>query len=133
MKTKTVKSKVDDLLNGLVGRLEKLEKVTVEQFPEVCKEIVNERKVDLQNKSIVNAIGSFLSLLVLMVSIFLINMGMTDRHHEGLGFFGTILAFFSAIGIIAFIVDLTTTLLELRVLKIAPKVYVLKQLRKLVK
>lgn len=125
---KGVASKIDSLLSGLIGRLEKLESVAVEQFPDFCKEIVAERKVQLQNNVIQ---ATLFSLATIPVTYYLIAYSFVPEHGDG-RILSSIFAFAFGIGAIFSVISLVSEFLELRILKAAPRVYVLKQLRKMI-
>lgn len=128
-KSKDISSKVDQLLNGLVGRLEKLEKITIEQFPEICKEIIAERKTELENKSILAGTFLIIMLLVRIASVIVIH------NHDYMHVASIFSMIFGGISVILFFItlaELLASFLNLRTLNSAPKLYVLRQLKYMV-
>lgn len=57
---KDAASKIDSIYQGLINRLEKVENFTLEHAPDVCKEIVESRIIDYQNRAIMGALAFFL-------------------------------------------------------------------------
>lgn len=129
MATKTkVSGVVENLLSGLVDRLEKLESTAVEQFPEICKEIIAERKVELQNQAI--QMG-FSSILVSAVGIAMAIETFAKENGDGRILWG--LGALTAIGFgIASLSEFLNAFLKGRELTAAPKLYVIRQLRYLI-
>lgn len=123
-----ISARIDSLLSGLVDRLEKIEKVTVEQFPEVCKEIITERKVEIENSAIQMGM---IALVLTAITLPLVHFSLDKELGDGriLTSIGALIA--GGVNI-AYYTDLVGSLLELRKLKAAPRVYVLKQLRKMI-
>ena len=129
---KSLLSKVDSLLEGMIGRLENLEKVAVDQFPAICQEIIAERKIEIENDMILSAAGLIISLVVLIpTSIYFFNH-VSDEHSTGLQFISGIGALISSIVLFFTGGGVLMGFLSLRELKATPKLYVLRQLRRMI-
>lgn len=124
---KNLSSKIDSLLNGLVGRLEKLESVAIEQFPDIVKEILAERKVELQNNMIKSGIGT-----AIVGPIFLFTAHIAIWGSGGLQFGCGLGALITGIASFALGADTLDSYLTTRELKAAPKVYVINRLKRMI-
>jgi len=126
-KTKLV-TKVDAMIEGMLDRLEKIEKFTVDQLPDLCKEILAERRVEIENNIIVMAV---ISAIVLPVVITLIVMTFTQsweqvRNLTGIG--ALLLGMFN----VTALADILHSFLKLRALKVAPKLFIVSRLHKMI-
>lgn len=125
---KSVSNKIDVLLSGLVDRLEKIENIAIEQFPDFCKELVAEHRVDIENGAIASGLAS---VLLIAVDICLALYSFDPEHGDARAISGIFFLLFLA-GSICGVSQFVCYLLELRVLKVAPRVYVLDRLRKMI-
>lgn len=128
---KSLLSKVDALLEGMIGRIENLEKVAVDQFPVICQEIVLERKIELENSMIVAGISLFLSLLGMTVCL-AIGLNLSSDNTETIKGIAYALAFSAIIPAWITGTQFLEALLEIRRLKATPKLYVLRELRSII-
>ena len=116
-------AKKEDLVNELIGatidRLEKIESFTLEQAPDLCKEIVLAEKVRIENLIIMASIPT----LPLIMGAAGCLVGVDDIHARYL--------LVSLCGILALLSGGMTIeyALSLRVLKAAPKAFILQKLR----
>ena len=116
-------AKKKDLVNELIGatidRLEKMEAFTLEQAPDLCKEIVLEEKTKLENSIIMSSVLT--SGLIIGLVCTLAGIGEDTLRHILTSVFGVAILVTGSIAL--------ELALSLRVLKIAPKAFILQKLR----
>ena len=129
MKNKQLKKKVNNIYETLVTKLEKIENFTLEQAPEVCKEIIEAEKIETENYIISGAMGIVCSLLVGTILFFIHSIPEMDLPlHVVFG----IADIFSAIAFFYGISEVVNNGLYLRVIKASPKLIILKKLKRLI-
>jgi hypothetical protein len=130
--------KLDNIYNTLIDRIEKVEVFTLEQAPDICKEIVAARLVDLQNQMIIAIPSILIGMLLLSVGAYCGYAGLTQDISKELMVIlltlGAVLG--SVLGTIALICGSSSfleNLLEIREVKVSKKLTVLKGIRRLMK
>ena len=113
------KDLVNELIGATIDRLEKIESFTLEQAPDLCKEIVLAEKVSIENSIIVASIASFLFIMAAVGCLVGVDE-VAPRY---------ILTFFPATIALVSIGQTLECALSLRVLKAAPKALILQKLR----
>jgi len=113
------KDLVNELIAATIDRLEKMEAFTLEQAPDLCKEIVLAEKVSIENSVIVCSVFTSVFIIGLVSSL----VGIDEIHLRYL-----LTSVFSVAILIAGSIALELAL-SLRVLKVAPKAFILQKLR----
>ncbi len=116
---------INDLIKGTIERLNKLEVFTLEQAPDLCKEILAEEKTKVENSIIMSLLGVFFS-----ISIFISACSAVYYTEDGAAFLAFVLAAFSLLFTMVTSSCVLSEVLNLRVLKAAPKPLILRELRR---
>lgn len=125
---KETQNKIDKILNGLIQRLDKMEKFTLEQLPDVCKEILELKKVQIINNIIQYMAGT---LSILFFIVFCVIMTFTYASENNIWLCLMMTAIILGIPFLITSACLLENTLKLRELKAAPKLIILKELRRL--
>jgi len=140
VKKATRKKKVDPqnqlngILGGLLTRLEKVENFTLEQAPDVCKEIVASKIVCHENKAIEGAVGFVLGFFISVAGVIAINYGIKDSVNTDLYcIFGVVASFVGFLMLLCNGSIVLSNILAMRDIKAAPKLTVLRGLKRLVR
>ena len=115
---------INEVIQGTINRLEKLENFTLEQAPDLCREIVLEEKTKEENEIIVSILGTLAAVCFLCGAIYTVSI--SNGALQSLGIVMAIIcsvltpisAGFALVGI-----------LNLRVIKVAPKPLILRKLK----
>ena len=110
---------VNRLADSLIDKLEKMETFTLEQAPDLCKEIVLAEKGRLENSLILSSVFAFLSITGLVSTLVFFDESL----------FRTTLAVIYGIIILDKSISTLKYILSLRILKIAPKAFILHKLK----
>lgn len=130
-KTKA-KKRLDSAIEAVIERLEKMEEFTLEQAPEVCKEIVKKHQVKWENYSIKEGIFVLLGLLGTLgsgIGFYFANQQDSFCWQITTG----VLCSTSFILLMSSLYDFIDSVLKLRELKVSPKVTIINELGKLLK
>ena len=117
---------VNELINDVIYKLEKMETFTLEQAPDLCKEIVLEEKTKLENWVIISSFLLFLFIAALVGAIVGYNVARDGRGWQLV--FGAFMIILPIASVAASMATLEAAL-KLRVLKAAPKPHILRTLR----
>ena len=117
---------VNRLADSLIDQLEKMETFTLEQAPDLCKEIVLEEKTKLENWVIISSFLLFLFIAALVGAIVGYNVARDGRGWQLV--FGAFMIILPIASVAASMATLEAAL-KLRVLKAAPKPHILRTLR----
>lgn len=124
-------TKLDVLLEGLYETLKETKGFVLEQAPDVAKEMIAERTVELKYDLIENIVGVSVGLILMLVS-YLIDLPSNWDYVAACFLRGLGLLFGSIILIISGETTMNTLSLIAQ-LKSAPKVFILYRLRRLMK
>ena len=118
------------IIESTLERLDKLEDFTIEHAPEICKELIAEREARI-NQDMFEAIA--IGVPCLIVTAFLVYLLLFVKidydYRVTTQAISIVVLFFSFVGTLAAIGCFITAVGNSRVLKAAPKVFVLRELR----
>ena len=127
------KSVYEQALESVISRLENVEKFTLDQLPVVCQQIVAEREVEEKFDLITNGIVAVISLSVAIYSGFVCSDYAALGANEGKAALCGGLSLVTAIFFLASTGCTLSAFKNLLSLKAAPKLYILNQLRRLIR
>ena len=120
---------VNELVNDVIHKLEKMETFTLEQAPDLCKEILLEEKANEENIIIFNVFLLF-SFIAAFVGV-TIGYSVASDGRGWQAMFGVFMVILPILIMIASLFILEAVL-DLRVLKVAPKPLILRKLREFI-
>lgn len=138
MKAKT-KNTMQVLLQGIMDRMKKVENFTLDQAPDICKEIVAVEVTEAQNSVVLAALMALLTGVATYLSLkYAITTPTEYSEYRGQSMTGpAIMCSFigvatSAIHVIS-MTSAITSALRLRAIKAGPKLLIIEKLSKLIK
>jgi len=120
---------VNELVNDVIHKLEKMETFTLEQAPDLCKEILLEEKTNEENIIIFNGFLLLSFIAALVGAIVGYNVASDGRGWQLV--FGALMVILPTAIMVASLFALEAVL-DLRVLKVAPKPLILRKLREFI-
>lgn len=126
------KKALNSAFTGLIKRLEKTENFIVDQAPEICKQMIYEKKLE-QNIS-VSINGTLAVVTPIVTTVLAINShGQYTESHEGLSIIFGAASIIIGIWAICIFDDLRKNIEWLIFLKKCPKLFLLREFRNLIK
>ena len=119
------------IIESTLERLDKLEEFTLEHAPDLCKELIAERETRLKTDMLESIVIGGACLIATGFLIYLLVFAKLPYDYRvAVQAISALVLFFSLSGAVTAMVSLLSTIGDLRVLKAAPKVFVLRELRK---